>query len=106
MIKTFSIGGAGSAVAMHLISAGTNATPIVATLAANNGLKTDDRIAVSGITGNTNMNGEWSVDYASATTFALRGSVGNGSYGGTPRCAMIFDKTPLMKGHSAIMLLG
>lgn len=40
-----------------------------------------------------------------STTFQLLGSVGNGVYGGTPRVARIFDQTPLMKGHSAVLQL-
>lgn len=105
-MKAVSIGSAGSAVAMHLISGATNATPIVITVAANSGLKTGDRIAISGITGNTGANGEWTIEAASATTFKLLGSVGNGSYGGTPRCALIFDQSPHLKGHSALLQLG
>jgi hypothetical protein len=88
---------------MHLITGGTNATPIVVTFAANSGLKTGDRVAISGITGLTAMNGEWELEAVTATTFKLLGSVGNGVYGGTPRCALIFDKTPLMADHSAAM---
>lgn len=103
MLKAKSIGSAGSAVDMLLISAATNATPIVITLAANNGAKAPDRVAISGITGNTNANGEWELVPVTATTFQLKGSVGNGTYGGTPRCAQIFDTTPLMKGHSAVL---
>lgn len=103
MLKSVSLGGAGSAVAGHLISGATNATPIVITVAANSGLKTGDRVAISGITGNTGANGEWTLEYVSATTFKLLGSVGNGTYGGTPRLALVFDKTPLMRGHSAMM---
>jgi len=99
-VKALSIGSAGSAVGMHLITGGTNATPIVATFAANSGLKTGDRVAISGITGNTGMNGEWTLEAVTATTFKLLGSVGNGTYGGTPRCALIFDKTPHMEDHS------
>jgi len=99
-IKALSIGSAGSAVGMHLITGGTNATPIVATFAANSGLKTGDRVAISGITGLTAMNGEWTLEAVTATTFKLLGSVGNGTYGGTPRCALIFDKTPHMEDHS------
>lgn len=102
-LKAVSIGSAGSAVAMHLITGGTNATPIVATFAANSGLKTGDRVAISGITGLTAMNGEWELEAVSATTFKLLGSVGNGTYGGTPRCALIFDRTPLMEDHSLIL---
>ncbi len=99
-VKALSIGSAGSAVGMHLISAASNATPIVITVAANSGLKSGDRIAVSGITGNTGANGEWTLAAVTATTFQLLGSVGNGTYGGTPRVALIFDKTPHMEDHS------
>jgi hypothetical protein len=105
-IKSVSLGGAGSAVAAHLISGATNATPIVITVAANSGLKTGDRIAISGITGNTGANGEWTIEAVTATTFKLLGSVGNGTYGGTPRCALIFDTTPLGKDHQALMTMG
>lgn len=100
-IKAKSLGSAGSAVQTLLISGATNATPIVVTFAANSGLKTGDRIAIAGITGNTGANGIWTVEYVSATTVKLLGSVGNGTYGGTPRCAQVFDQTPLQAGHSA-----
>lgn len=104
-IKAKSIGSAGSAVDMILITGATNATPIVITVAANSGLKTGDRLAVAGITGNTGANGEWTLEAVTATTFKLLGSVGNGTYGGTPRAAQIFDQTPLMANHSAVMSL-
>lgn len=104
-LKAKSLGSAGSAVDLLLISGATNATPIVVTFAANNGLKDGDRVAIAGITGNTAANGEWTLKMASATTAQLVGSVGNGTYGGTPRCAMVFDQTPLMKAHSAVMAL-
>lgn len=102
-LKAKSLGSAGSAVDMILISGATNATPIVITVAANSGLKTGDRLAVSGITGNTGANGEWTLEAVTATTFKLLGSVGNGTYGGTPRAAQIFDQTPAMKSHSSVL---
>lgn len=105
-LKAKSLGSAGSAVQMLLISGATNATPIVITVAANSGLKTGDRIAISGITGNTAANGVWEVEAASATTFKLLGSVGNGTYGGSPRCAQVFDQTPTMKGHTGVLQIG
>jgi hypothetical protein len=105
-IKSVSLGSAGSAVGCHLITGGTNATPIVMTVAANSGLKSGDRVAISGITGNTAMNGEWTLAAVTATTFQLVGSVGNGTYGGTPRLALMFDRTPTMRNHSALMTLG
>lgn len=104
-LKAQSIGSAGSAADMILITGATNATPIVITVAANSGLKDGDRIAIAGITGNTAANGEWTLKAVTSTTFQLLGSVGNGVYGGTPRVARIFDQTPLMKGHSAVLQL-
>jgi hypothetical protein len=100
-IKAKSLGSAGSAVQTLLITGGTNATPIVATFAANSGLKTGDRVAIAGITGLTAMNGIWTLEAVTSTTFKLLGSVGNGTYGGTPRCAQVFDQTPLHAGHAA-----
>jgi hypothetical protein len=104
-LKAKSIGSAGSAVDTILITGATNATPIVITVAANSGLKSSDRLAIAGITGNTAANGEWTLEAVTATTFKLLGSVGNGVFGGTPRCAQIFDQTPLMKGHTATLQL-
>lgn len=104
-LKAKSIGSAGSAADLILITGATNATPIVITVAANSGLKTGDRIAIAGITGLTAANGEWTLEAVTATTFKLLGSVGNGTYGGTPRVAQIFDSTPLMKDHSASLQL-
>jgi hypothetical protein len=105
-LKAHSLGSAGSAADLLTISTTTNATPIVATFAANHGLKDGQRIAVAGITGNTNANGEWTLRQTGTNTFAFVGSVGNGAHGGTPRVALIFDQTPLMKGHSAVMQIG
>lgn len=104
-LKAKSIGSAGSAADLILITGATNATPIVITVAANSGLKSGDRLAVAGITGNTNANGEWTLEAVTATTFKLLGSAGNGVYGGTPRAAQIFDTTPLMKAHAATLQL-
>lgn len=102
-LKAKSLGSAGSAADLIAVSGSTNATPIVITVAANSGLKTGDRIAIAGVTGNTAANGEWTVEAVTATTFKLLGSVGNGTHGGTVRCAQIFDTTPLMQGHSAVL---
>lgn len=101
--KVVSVGSAGSAVGLLVVSSSTNATPIVITLAAGHGLKNADRIAIAGITGNTNANGEWKLSAVGATSATLTGSVGNGTHGGTVRVANIFDTTPHMKLHSAAM---
>lgn len=104
--KVLSLGSEGSAVQGILISGATNATPIVLTLAAGHGLKNGDRLAIAGITGNTGANGEWTLASVGATSATLLGSVGNGTYGGTPRAAVICDTTPHMKAHSASLNLG
>lgn len=105
-LKAQSLGSAGSAADLITISSTTNATPIVATFAANSGLKSGDRIAIAGITGNTQANGEWTLNMLTATTGQLVGSVGNGAHGGTARVARVFDTTPTMRGHSAVMQSG
>lgn len=103
--KLLSAGNAGSATGLLTITGATNATPIVITLGANHGLKNGDRIAIAGVTGNTNANGEWTLASVGATTATLLGSVGNGAFGGTVRVANIFDATPHMRGHSGVMHL-
>ncbi len=101
-IKVQSLGSTGTAsTALITISTSTNATPIVVTFAAGHGLKDADRVAIAGITGNTNANGEWSLQFTGANTARLLGSAGNGTHGGTVRVAVINDTTPGMKGHSA-----
>jgi hypothetical protein len=99
-VKAVSLGSAGSAADLIVVSGSTNATPIVITVAANSGLKTGDRLAISGVTGNTAANGIWELVAVTATTFQLKGSVGNGAHGGTVRAGLVFDKTPLMQNHS------
>ncbi|MGJ7484332.1 hypothetical protein ACSFA2_03685 [Variovorax sp. LT2P21] len=99
-IKCTTLGRATAAAAGITISAATNATPIVITLGATSGLKDGDRIAISGITGNTAANGEFTLKMLTATTAQLVGSVGNGAFGGTARVAVICDVTPNMAKHS------
>lgn len=103
MIRANSLGSAGAAGDLLQISGATNATPIVVTFAANHGLKNGQRVAIAGITGNTNSNGEWTLLQTGVNTFALQGSVGNGAFGGTPRIALINDVTPVMRGHSGVL---
>jgi hypothetical protein len=104
--KIISLGSCAAQAAGITISGATNATPIVVTLGAGHGLKNGDRIAVSGITGNTAANGEWTLASVGATQATLVGSAGNGAYGGTPRVAVICDTTPHMRNHSAALHLG
>lgn len=104
-LKVQSLGRIGSAANGITCSDTSNATPIVATLNAGNALKDGDRISLSGITGNTAANGIWTLDIASATTAKLLGSVGNGVHGGAPVVSVVCDKTPFMRGHSALAVV-
>jgi hypothetical protein len=97
----------GSATSGLAITGGTNATPIVATITTGHGLKNGDRIHISGVTGNTGMNGEWELEFVTDTTVRLLGSKGNGTYGGTPVVNVVCKKTPFMPRHSGVaMVLG
>lgn len=102
-IKSLSLGSAAAAAAGIVISGTTNATPVVATFGAGHGLKDGDRVAVAGITGNTGANGVFGLKFTGTNTAQLVGSAGNGVHGGTPRVAVLCDKTPVMKGHSATL---
>jgi len=101
-IKVSSLGQVAAAADGITCSGTTNATPIVATFGAGHGLKDGDRIALAGITGNTAANGEWSLQFTGTNTARLLGSAGNGTHGGTVRVAVVNDKTPLMRNHSAL----
>lgn len=105
-IKVQSLGAVAAAANGITCSTTTNATPIVATFGANHGLKNGDRIVLSGITGNTGANGEWEIESTGANTFKLLGSVGNGAHGGTAVVAVLADRTPFMKGHAAMAIVG
>src|SRR4051812_2709762 len=100
-MKQVSLGTISSAARGILITGGTNATPIVATITAGHRLKNGARIAIVGVTTLTAMNGEWSVSAVAATTVSLDGSAGNGAFGGTAVVAVLADKTPFNPRHSA-----
>lgn len=73
------------AAANTTVTNATNATPIVITTGGNHHLHNGQQINISGVTGNTAANGNWTITFLTATTFSLNGSVGNGAYaaGGT-----------------------
>lgn len=104
-LKQRSLGTCSSAARGILITSGTNATPIVATVTAGHRLKNDDRIAIAGVTTLTAMNGEWTLGSVGATAGTLLGSAGNGAFAGTAVVAVVCDATPLMRGHSAIAMI-
>lgn len=98
-----SLGQIGGNVRGILISGGTNATPIVATVGAGHGLKNGDQIAITGVTGLTAMNKEnWTLSAVGATTATLDGSVGNGAFGGTAVVAVLCDRTPFLRRYSVV----
>ena len=105
-LKSKSLGTVGSAAAGILITGGTNATPIVATVTAGHRLKNGDRLSIAGVTGLTSMNGDWTIGSVGATSATLLGSAGNGTFGGTAAVAVICDQTPHMYGHSAVLVIG
>jgi hypothetical protein len=107
-LKMRSLGTMSSAARGILITGGTNATPIVATITAGHRLKNGDRIGIVGVTTLTAMNGDWTASAVAATTVTLGPpeiSAGNGAFGGTAVVAVVCDKTPFLPRHSAIALL-
>lgn len=105
-LKSKSLGTVGSAARGILITSGTNATPIVATVTAGHRLKNLDRIAIAGVTTLTAMNGDWTISSVGATAATLNGSSGNGAFGGTAVVAAICDQTPFMANHSGVVVIG
>lgn len=105
-IRQRSLGSVSSAARGILITSGTNATPIVATVTAGHRLVNNDRIAIAGVTTLTAMNGDWDLDSIGATAATLRFSAGNGAFGGTAVVAVLCDKTPFHGKASAIALIG
>lgn len=102
-IKQRSLGSAiGGTTRGILITSGTNATPIVATVTAGHRQKNGDRVGIVGVTTLTAMNGDWSLSSIGATSATLEGSAGNGAFAGTAVVAALCDRTPFVPGHSAI----
>ena len=62
------------------ITAASDSSAIVITTSSTADLSTGSTVAVSGVLGNPAANGTWTITVLSATTFALNGSVGNGTY--------------------------
>jgi lambda family phage minor tail protein L len=62
------------------VAGATNASPIVITTSTPNRFASGSVAVVSGVGGNTAANGTWTILVLTATTFALVGSAGNGSY--------------------------
>jgi len=101
-MKMKSLGCLASAARALLITSGTNASPIVATITAGHRQRNGSRIAIAGVTTLTAMNGEWTISAVAATTVSLDGSVGNGAFAGTAVVAAICDQTPFLPRNSAL----
>lgn len=106
MLKYNSLGTVSSAARGILITGGTNATPIVATVTAGHRQNNGQRIAIQGVTTLTSMNGEWTIGSVGATVATLLGSAGNGAFGGTAVVAKVMDTTPFIAKHSAVAFTG
>ena len=65
--------------ASQVITAASNASPIVLTIAGH-GYATGDQVQVESVAGNTAANGLWFVTLVDANTFSLNGSAGNAAY--------------------------
>lgn len=67
------------------INGATVATPIVIQTTTSHFYSTSDRVAITGVLGNTAANGVWTITVIDATHFSLNGSVGSVAYtsGGT-----------------------
>lgn len=72
----------------YTVTGGTNAAPIVLTIAAGHNISQGAWVRVVGVTGLTKANGLWRVGAVTGTTLTLLGSVGNAAYvsGGTVTC--------------------
>jgi hypothetical protein len=58
----------------------TNTTPITITTQYNHSFFTGETVIVSGVDGNTNANGTFTISNVTPTSFVLVGSVGNGVF--------------------------
>lgn len=69
------------------ITAASNTTPIQITFNPNTycGFATGQKVTISGVGGNTNANGTWTITFVNSTNILLNASSGNGAYtsGGT-----------------------
>jgi photosystem II stability/assembly factor-like uncharacterized protein len=70
--------------ASRTITNASNATPIVITTSGNHGYLNGDRVRITGVTGNTAANGDFTISVNSATPnqFTLISSAGNANYTG------------------------
>lgn len=87
------------------ITGATNAGPIVIT-SVGHGLRNGTKVFISGVGGNTQANGVYTISVLSADTFALNGSTGNAAYAaGTGFWQEIYGIHPLGQGELNLTLI-
>jgi hypothetical protein len=101
-LKQRSLGTCSSAARGILITGGTNATPIVATITAGHRLKNNDRISITGRHHAHRDERRLVRRHGGGHHANLTGSAGNGAFGGTAVVAVVCDRTPFLPRHSAI----
>lgn len=77
----------------NVITAATNATPIVITTTSAHGLTTGDLVKISGGLVQTAINGTFTVTVVTTTTAQLDQSVGNGTYTASSATLFPIDNT-------------
>lgn len=75
------------------ITGATNANPIVITC-TNHGYSTGDIVFISGVAGNTNANGEYTITKVNANSFQLNGRSGNAAYTANTGVVYPLKKSP------------
>ena len=71
---------------IRVVTAASNAAPIVITTSVAHGYTTGDMVRVRDSLGNTAANGEWLITVLTSTTFELDGSAGNGAWTSGGEC--------------------
>lgn len=64
----------------NLAVTGASGSPIQITTATNHGLANGNPVTITGVLGNTNANGTWTITYVDATHFLLNGTTTNAAY--------------------------
>ena len=104
-LKYKSLGSAVAAARGIVMTAIGTGTPLGITLTAGHRLKNDDRIAIAGNATDNNTFGEWTLGGVAAASANLLGSSGGAALSGTPVIAVVCDRTPFLKGHSAVAVI-
>ena len=80
--------------ASQVITAASNAAPIVVTIAGH-GYTGGEEVSIDSVVGNTAANGRWYLTYVDADNFSLNGSAGNAAYTSGGACTIITVPEPI-----------